>query len=354
MCNRMLDTEIVKSLVIDATSGDLSVVARLLNHFYGDRFVCTSAKHKYSWYEYRNNKWEKYPFGLRRYIWSEIKDLFKEEAKNCTDCIEQMTNEDDKALMTRTSKEYARLSHNLGMTNTINRLMKEYMNLYEDPDFEKRLDVNKSLLGFENGIYDLSTGEFREGKKSDYVSLSTGYNYSFEDDPDIQSDILNFIESITPNHEVLLESIAKMLDAEVGDVWFYVGCGGRNGISTLLALLRSAFGDHRCMLNLDGSARGGIRLMIGREEIKNKRDLLRTNANSGRPYSIIHEMVDFPGYVSVAKMNSVKLIEFPYHFVMDPQCHIEKLADMTLKERFRDEKYSQQFMRILFQLRSAV
>jgi hypothetical protein len=46
-----------------------------------------------------------------------------------------------------------------------------------DPDFEARLDSNCDLLGFQNGVYDLSRGVFRVGKPEDYVSLSTGYDY---------------------------------------------------------------------------------------------------------------------------------------------------------------------------------
>lgn len=64
-------------------------------------------------------------------------------------------------------------------------------------------------------------------------------------------------------------------------------------------------------------------------------------------------MVDFPGYMSVAKANSVNLIEFPYQFVLEPyDLQFQRPVDQTFKEKFmRSEEYSGQFMRILLRLR---
>ena len=46
-----------------------------------------------------------------------------------------------------------------------------------DPDFETTLDANVALLPFDNGVFELSTGVFRETAWSDYVATSVGYPY---------------------------------------------------------------------------------------------------------------------------------------------------------------------------------
>ena len=38
-------------------------------------------------------------------------------------------------------------------------------------------DMNPWLLGFESKVLDVRTGEFREHRKEDYVSMSTGYEW---------------------------------------------------------------------------------------------------------------------------------------------------------------------------------
>lgn len=49
-----------------------------------------------------------------------------------------------------------------------------------DPRFEDKLDRFDSLIGFNNGVYDLSKGKFREGYELDRVSKNVGHNYDAE------------------------------------------------------------------------------------------------------------------------------------------------------------------------------
>jgi phage/plasmid-associated DNA primase len=37
--------------------------------------------------------------------------------------------------------------------------------------------MNMNLIGFENGVYDLSSGQFRAGLPEDNISLTTEINY---------------------------------------------------------------------------------------------------------------------------------------------------------------------------------
>ena len=63
------------------------------------------------------------------------------------------------------------------------KIMKESKEYFYDATFMDKLNANKSLLGFENGVYDLKGDLFRDGNPEDYCSFSTGIYYSdFEED----------------------------------------------------------------------------------------------------------------------------------------------------------------------------
>lgn len=56
--------------------------------------------------------------------------------------------------------------------------LKEQLKIYfYDSTFIKKLYSNPNLLGFNNGVYDLSINSFRNTNPEDFVSLSVGYDY---------------------------------------------------------------------------------------------------------------------------------------------------------------------------------
>lgn len=108
-------------------------------------------------------------------------------------------------------------------------------------DFCDNLDKNPHLLGFNNGIFDFrDKGIFRDGKISDYVSKSVGYDYIPYDniDKSILKEIKIFMKSIQPNKETrkyLLKKMSKFLVGNVGEEYIFIFLGkGRNGKSLLI------------------------------------------------------------------------------------------------------------------------
>jgi hypothetical protein len=64
------------------------------------------------------------------------------------------------------------------------------LNEFLDCNFRSRLDkYHCELFAHSNGVYNYDTGEFRMGKPDDYISITSGYNYTPEYNEEIQDDI---------------------------------------------------------------------------------------------------------------------------------------------------------------------
>lgn len=122
--------------------------------------------------------------------------------------------------------------------------------------FQEQLDQNPKLLGFENGVFDFVSGEFREGKPSDMITMSTKTNYvAWENqDPAIQRDLVDFLSTLFPDNEerdYVLNELGCTLDGETTEQKFFFMTGyGANGKSTIVRLLNMSMGDYAGETNI--------------------------------------------------------------------------------------------------------
>src|SRR5690606_649462 len=70
-----------------------------------------------------------------------------------------------------------KLTAKLRKTAFKNSVMEQCKVLFLDKKFESLLDSNKNLVGFDNGVFDLVSGRFRDGMPDDCLTFSVGYNY---------------------------------------------------------------------------------------------------------------------------------------------------------------------------------
>jgi P4 family phage/plasmid primase-like protien len=216
-----------------------NVLSKFIHRIYGENFVCSDPKND-EWYYFNSIRWKKEnkSFNLRKKITNEIfnkieiyrKQLVKEGASD--DII----------------RNYHGILQKLGSGIKLNCLEIEFYN----ENFYKIIDQNKDLIGFENGIYDLNLMEFRTGVSSDYVSMSTGYDFhQHTSDEPIYQELLTLISQILPEPETrhfTLKSISSCLDGHTRDENFYIWSGknasGGNGKSTITELLTKALGEY--------------------------------------------------------------------------------------------------------------
>ena len=129
----------------------------------------------------------------------------------------------------------------------------ELMEYMTDEKIEDKFDMNPSLIGFEDGVYDLDTKTFREGWATDYVSKSTGYPYNDGMRPPADTvDIVNqYWSTLHPDfeqREYVLRMFARQLYADSGRELLHIHTGERgsagNGKTKMFQLLQRVLGQY--------------------------------------------------------------------------------------------------------------
>jgi hypothetical protein len=119
------------------------------------------------------------------------------------------------------------------------------------------MDANMNLLGFNNGVFELDSRKFRPGKPEDYISITTGYDYvSISPNDPAYLKTMMFLSELLPDPVVRdkwLELLASCLSGN-RDVFrpneFNVMLGsGANGKSTMMRLVKLAFGEYCDMIS---------------------------------------------------------------------------------------------------------
>jgi P4 family phage/plasmid primase-like protien len=258
----VLVKESVSGHVRAAMTGLHHDVAMVVKALYGARYVCTSVRQN-SWYVYGAHRWEPCDSGysLRRMLSVDVYNRFTCEAgkiKDSGQTISAERDEDGSAAAKHASlmDSYKRLNDVAGKLKTGNfkdAVMRECRELMYQPEFESQLDAKPHLLGFDNGVYDLEEGAFRDGCPEDMVSFSTKYGYvPFRDDDDTVCEIRDFFSKIQPREcvrEYLLRLLGSYLNGNIREERFHVwtGCGA-NGKSLTVDLFERALGDYCCKL----------------------------------------------------------------------------------------------------------
>ena len=175
-------------------------------------------------------------------------------------------------------KKFMSQATNIGnsfkQTKTQEAIKSQFYQLTYDKYFLDKLDeTNKFLMGFENGVYDFKVGEFRRYEPTDYVSLSTGYDFPRRRDldPIAVKQLEDFLSSVfgsipgvpltndqTETMNYLIATIAACMNGDNAfeDVYCWTGDSGRNGKGCIADLVRQVFGEYFKMLNIDVITKG--------------------------------------------------------------------------------------------------
>ena len=233
-----------------------NIISKVIYRLYGEKFVCSNPE-KNEWYYFNNIRWtkENKSYNLRKLM---INDVFTRVECYRKHLIKEGASEE-------LVKNYHSILKILGSGYKLNCLELEFFN----SNFFKIIDQNKNIIGFENGVFDLIKMEFRKGEPSDYISMSTGYEYKeYHTNSYEYKELMNLLCKILPDEETrhfTLKSLASCLDGHIRDENFYIWSGksnsGGNGKSTILELLLKSLGDY--------AAIAPVSLITGKRESSN-------------------------------------------------------------------------------------
>lgn len=109
-----------------------------------------------------------------------------------------------------------------------------------------KLDNDDFILGFENGVLDLKTGEFRKGKYNEYVTMKCGVPFDTDVDTTLATSVLNGIFPNEQERDYALNRFALCLEGYNREqmITFNYGYTASNGKSYLMERLGEALGDY--------------------------------------------------------------------------------------------------------------
>jgi len=241
-------------------------IAKVLHRLYKYQFVCASIKNQ-KWYSFHRHNWieDEMGIGLRNKISNELVNEYNKLINYHYEKIELL--DDQKELETDKKKKYELeckikqidlkieklngITKNLKTTSFIENVMKECRGLFYDKEFLNKLDENHYLFSFKNGVLDLKTGEFRDGKPDDFISLSCGVNYiPYSENIPYLAEINEFLEKVQtdPRDKIfMLTLMSSLIEGHNADesFHFWTGSGG-NGKSKINQLLVEGLGSYSC------------------------------------------------------------------------------------------------------------
>lgn len=275
----------LNALIQAGLSGLEEDLARLLHHIFQTEWKFVSEN---QWYQFHSHRWHDDPKGLqlRKMIPSQLRDFYvqrhqeaelkaKQLRKTCSLANDSMDNKTLLKVVTKAKlatndpslqaleKVLIELDLNhqvmakLHTTKMMNAILTEASKYFLHREFGDVLDSKTHLIGFENGVYDLNLGAFRDGHSDDLISLSTKTNYMEFEDTDEQLQIMIdsfkkiYLIPTEPEAEqatkwdFMLQFLASCLNGNLYNQFFTIFSGvGGNGKSVIINMMMSALGGY--------------------------------------------------------------------------------------------------------------
>lgn len=374
----IFEDEFINELIFNSLNGGHATMADIIYYYFKNDYMYAEDK---NWYVFENHKWNFLGFkneNLSLTSEKKLKAIYMELIK-----FAEKNHVDEKII-----NELKKMRKNFEAAHTkrdIMSVVEERYSALNNPkkNFLKFLDSNRNLLVFNNGVYDLETHTFRDGKPTDYMSMSVGYDYqnSFSQN---SVDLLTFLSDIQPDEaerDFLLTYLSHALYGNMLE-WFTILTGnGRNGKSKFIELIKKVFGDLYSPIKSQMLTRPqpdaqapdpGLLSLRHKKIVISSEPEKRFPLNSGFIKFITgrdsvqlrechgNQMIDFdPKFILLFVCNDipdtddfdsafskrVKCINFPTEFCDNPSTESQKLIDTTINEKF--DSWRSDFMLLL-------
>jgi P4 family phage/plasmid primase-like protien len=371
-------------------STDYNIALTLYNMFEGT-YTSVCFKEKWFWYMFDGAIWKESPAGcdLRNNINTDLYFHIHDLISKYCEMARKAMDKDEKDMYDNKVTWLIKLSKRVRQNSSKDAILKECAWFFKNADFFDRLDAQRNLIGFENGVYDLEKNEFRKSTSADMISLTTKYNYTAIINLCIRNEILDFFTSITSSIEMrdyLLTITAYMLNGNkrIEEFWILTGTGG-NGKGVYAELNKTTFGNlyyspditiftgkknDSSKVSPEISKMKGKRFLMTSEperddKLQTGRLKLYTGGDSIQARDLYKGPIEFkPQFGAMIQTNGIpdlnssddgigrrmRIVNLPFKFVENPHMAHEKKLDTTLKHKFEsDVEYAQQFMILLLE-----
>lgn len=242
--------EKIQNKIKDSLDGAHNDIAKVLKEQYGDEFVCASITNKI-WYQFTGHIWQEMEEGnfLREKI-SDDSGLVDKYKQQLHECINKLGGDDkaEKTMYEARMKQISKIVSNLKSAPFKNNVMKEAQEVFYNREFKEKLDQNKNIIAFKNGIYDLNENRFRDGLPEDFVSKCLPIDYTIYQDTDEEvENIIEFLQKVFPDTSIRNYFLDTYSDIFVGantqkKVYLWTG-EGDNGKSITQAFFDRMLGE---------------------------------------------------------------------------------------------------------------
>lgn len=271
--NKSLDNNSPLYKLIEASRSTTdSDIANVILRYYNGlgnseeiKYVCYNTKSGF-YAEYNNNlhKWlcdDDTNAGdcLRKTFDTEILNLYNRDYKSLIAkkiaCATEEGDNDEIEKLEKKKKDIDKISNRLKQVSSKSAILKECNSKFLQNKIVDKFDTSLDLIGFTNGVYDLTNEIFRDGRSSDYITLSTNIEYEdFHMEHQDIKDLMNIIKKILPIDRVLdwfLQILSTSLSGTQYFEHFYILSGsGANGKSILIDFIRDCFGEYYAQMNV--------------------------------------------------------------------------------------------------------
>jgi len=265
--------------------------------------------------------------------------------------------------------------------------------LYSNTKMFELIDNNPNLFACRNKVYDCRTLKWRDIVPTDYISITTGYDYSPVRNKDIMIDICNFFTSCFKTGDdamYYLKTIARCLNGNrkgTGEFFYILTGNGGNGKGVSNDLIKRVFGSGdfgyfkvfsattltkaqdkanapepdivksrgRRFVSVSepessDTLQGGKLKSLSGGDQQEARDLNKTTISFVPQYGIFIQANNIPRIkLDGGVIRRIRIINFPFDFKENPNPEIptQKQIDPDLSARLSTDEYRMEFLHLL-------
>lgn len=238
---RIIDEYFIKKSIVDfKTLWSTGYIADLFKICYNDKFIFSNGK----LYHFNNTYWEiddKNKSILNNFVDTTFHNFLLEELHYFDINAPVKDTKHVEIIVQKRSEINREIRDIKGRTNVI----KDIINKLTDNKII--FDENPYLFAFENKIYDLKQSKFIEPKAEQYISITTGYKFSDENQDAKKVELENLLKTIFPDPDILnlyLTILSTGLDGIPLEKFVLANGEGGNGKGLLNDLVLCTLGNY--------------------------------------------------------------------------------------------------------------